>query len=92
MSEQLRYHNLVFDSARWEGFELREDDIIISTPAKCGTTWMQMLCALLVFDTAELPRPLTELSPWLDATTYDTEAILAWADAYHARHGRWPKG
>ncbi len=27
---------------------------------------MQMLCALLVFRTHELPRPLAELSPWLD--------------------------
>jgi len=36
-----------------------------------------MLCALLVFGTADLPRPLTELSPWLDATTYDTTAVLA---------------
>lgn len=27
---------------------------------------MQMICALLVFRTADLPRPLAELSPWLD--------------------------
>jgi hypothetical protein len=68
---------VVSDSALWDRFRFRAGDIVLSTPPKCGTTWMQMLCALLVFDTAELPRPLTELSPWLDATTYDTEAILA---------------
>jgi aryl sulfotransferase len=27
---------------------------------------MQMICALLVFQTSELPRPLAELSPWVD--------------------------
>ena len=42
----IRYRNLVFDSARWEGFTFRGDDIVISTPAKCGTTWTQMICAL----------------------------------------------
>ncbi|WP_086839514.1 sulfotransferase domain-containing protein [Amycolatopsis kentuckyensis] len=72
-----RYRTVVSDSALWARFPFRAGDIVISTPPKCGTTWMQMLCALLVFDTTELPRPLTELSPWLDATTYDTEAILA---------------
>src|SRR5262249_38699700 len=36
--------------ARWEGFEFRPGDIVISTPKKCGTTWTQMLCALLIFD------------------------------------------
>jgi aryl sulfotransferase len=45
----IRYSNMVWDSARWEGFELRPDDIVISTPPKCGTTWTQMICALLIF-------------------------------------------
>ncbi|MDX3192980.1 sulfotransferase domain-containing protein [Streptomyces sp. MN03-5084-2B] len=72
-----RYRTVVSDSALWDRFRFRAGDIVISTPPKCGTTWLQMLCALLVFDTAELPRPLTEISPWLDATTYDTTAILA---------------
>jgi hypothetical protein len=27
---------------------------------------MQMICALLVLQTADLPAPLTTLSPWLD--------------------------
>lgn len=84
-----RYRTVVSDSALWAGFRFRAGDIVISTPPKCGTTWMQMLCALLVFDTAELPRPLTELSPWLDATTYDTAAILA--DLERQEHRRFVK-
>ena len=62
----LRYTSRDEDSARWEGFEFREGDIVISTRSKSGTTWMQMICALLVFGTPDLPAPLGELSPWLD--------------------------
>ena len=61
-----RYRSIVNDSRRWEGFELRPGDIILSTPPKCGTTWMQMILALLVLGEPTLPQPLSKLSPWLD--------------------------
>ncbi|WP_405426845.1 sulfotransferase domain-containing protein [Micromonospora sp. NBC_00617] len=61
-----RYRSVDEDSARWVGFPFRDGDIVISTRSKSGTTWMQMICALLVLGTAELPAPLPELSPWLD--------------------------
>jgi hypothetical protein len=54
------------DSARWDQFRFRAGDVVISTRSKSGTTWMQMICALLVFGTSDLPAPLPELSPWLD--------------------------
>ncbi|GAA0519533.1 glycolipid sulfotransferase [Paractinoplanes deccanensis] len=60
------YRSGLTDSSRWQHFPLRPDDIVISAPSKCGTTWMQMICALLIFQTADLPAPLTSLSPWLD--------------------------
>lgn len=62
----VRYTSPDEDSARWEGFEFREGDIVISTRSKSGTTWMQMICALLIFGTPDLPAPLGDLSPWLD--------------------------
>jgi aryl sulfotransferase len=62
----IRYRDPFWDNARWEGFEHRPGDIVISTPPKSGTTWTQMLCALLIFDGAEFPAPLGEISPWLD--------------------------
>jgi hypothetical protein len=43
-----RDEGFVFDSSRWDSFERRPGDIIICTPPKCGTTWTQMICALLV--------------------------------------------
>ena len=49
MSGLTRYRTFLSDSALWTGFRFRAGDIVISPPPKCGTTWMQMLSALLVF-------------------------------------------
>jgi len=43
MAAVRRYEGTVYDSNRWDGFELRTGDIIIAAPPKCGTTWMQMI-------------------------------------------------
>lgn len=80
-----RYANIVMDSARWEHVALRDDDIIVSTPPKCGTTWMQTCCALLVFRTPELPRPLSELSPWVDMLTWPLDELVALVDGHEHR-------
>ena len=76
-----RYRNIVADSARWEGFEFRDGDIVISTPPKCGTTWMQMICALLIFQTPTFDRTLDLISPWLDMQTRDRASVIADLDA-----------
>jgi hypothetical protein len=75
--EQVRYNSIVCDSTRWEGFRFREGDIIISTPPKCGTTWMQTICALLIFQTANLPKAVDVLSPWLDQTLRTRDGVIA---------------
>src|SRR3954471_1234981 len=72
-----RYHGFVSDSERWTSFPFRDDDIIISTPAKCGTTWTQMLCALLVFDATTFDRPMARISPWLDMLTRPLDSVVA---------------
>jgi hypothetical protein len=61
-----RYRSIIADSGRWDGFAFRPGDVVISTPPKCGTTWTQMLCALLIFDGPAFPAPLGDISPWLD--------------------------
>jgi len=66
VTEPVRYTSPDDDNTRWFGFPFRDGDIVISTRSKHGTTWVQMICALLVFQTAELPAPLAQLSPWLD--------------------------
>ncbi|MFF5177698.1 sulfotransferase domain-containing protein [Micromonospora sp. NPDC000316] len=70
-----RYRSEDEDSARWVGFPFRDGDIVISTRSKSGTTWMQMICALLVLGTPELPAPLIELSPWLDWRVESRDAV-----------------
>ncbi len=77
MSAVRRYEALVYDSSRWDGFELRRGDIIISTPPKCGTTWTQMICAMLVLQEPELPLPLDTLSPWIDMVTRARKDVFA---------------
>ncbi|MET8123013.1 sulfotransferase domain-containing protein [Micromonospora sp. NPDC005189] len=70
-----RYRSDDEDSARWAGFPFRDGDIVISTRSKSGTTWMQMISALLVLGTPELPAPLTVLSPWLDWLAEPRDAV-----------------
>jgi aryl sulfotransferase len=81
-----RYRSIVADSGRWDGFAFRPGDVVISTPPKSGTTWTQMLCALLIFDGPAFPAPLDEVSPWLDMYTRPlTEVMAALAAQTHRR-------
>ena len=74
------------DSARWDDFVFRPSDIVISTPPKCGTTWTQMLCALLIFDGPEFPKPISQLSPWLDQTVRSLDDVRTlYATQQHRR-------
>jgi aryl sulfotransferase len=77
------------DSGRWLGFRFRPGDIVISTRRKTGTTWMQMICALLIFQTPELPDPLWRLSPWMDSQVMPHD--LVYAQLAEQRHRRFIK-
>jgi len=79
----------VNDSHRWDQFEARDDDIIIATYRKCGTTWTQRIVDCLVFQSPEV-RPFGEISLWLDATFFNSiEDDLATLKAQ--RHRRFIK-
>ena len=85
MTQRTRYRSVVADSVRWDGFPFRPDDIVISTPPKCGTTWMQRLVALLVFDDTELSQPISKLSPWLDMQLAKRADVVALLEAQQHR-------
>jgi hypothetical protein len=73
----VEYRSWISDSRRWDGFAFRPGDIVISTPPKCGTTWTQMLCGLLIFDGPDFPGPLDQVSPWVDQTNRPIEDVKA---------------
>jgi len=60
------YRTWHLDSRRWDGYRSRGGDVVIATFPKCGTTWMQQIVSLLIFQSAT-PRAVTALSPWIDA-------------------------
>ena len=58
-------HNQHFDSTIWNDFKFRDDDIIISTYAKSGTTWMQQIISQMLFN-GETDIDTQAMSPWID--------------------------
>lgn len=74
------------DNSRWEGFEFRPGDIVIDAPSKSGTTWTQLLVALLVFDGPEFPEPVGQMSFWMEQCTRPIdEAHRVFAEQTHRR-------
>ncbi len=73
-------HNHHFDSTIWNELEFRDDDIIIATYAKAGTTWVQQIIAELLFEGAENLQT-AEMSPWLDLRIPPKEVKLPFVAA-----------
>jgi hypothetical protein len=86
---RVRYRSIAADNERWDGFTFRDGDIIISTPPKCGTTWTQMICALLIFQKPDLPTALDLISPWLEMLLRARDDVVA--DLEAQRHRRFIK-
>jgi aryl sulfotransferase len=60
---ELKNHHM--DSTYWDGFDFRDDDVVVSTYAKSGTTWTQQIVGQLIFQGAA-DVPINQLSPWWD--------------------------
>lgn len=73
-------HNHHFDSTIWNEFEFRDDDIIIATYAKAGTTWMQQIIAQLLFD-GDSSLEVAQMSPWMDLRLPPKEVKLPMVEA-----------
>lgn len=76
------YIGPVTDTRIWDGFELRPDDIILSTPPKCGTTWSQAILMMLIHGQATTERQVWRDSHWLDCGVRDQTAL---AEALNAQ-------
>jgi aryl sulfotransferase len=64
-SKRRELHNHHFDSTIWNDLRFRDDDIIIATYAKSGTTWVQQIVGQLLFR-GDPDLEVAEMSPWLD--------------------------
>jgi len=78
------YRNVISDNLRWNDVHLRSGDIVVCTPPKCGTTWMQAIVAELL-----LPGGgggyLWEVAPWVDARWEPIDQLVARLDAQEHR-------
>jgi aryl sulfotransferase len=73
-------HNHHFDSTIWNDFKFRDDDIVIATYGKSGTTWVQQIVSQFLFDGAE-GLEVAEMSPWLDLRVPPKEVKLKAVEA-----------
>ena len=64
-SKPAEFSNFLMDSTRWNDFEFRGDDIVISTFSKTGTTLTQQIVSQLVLDADPMVYGQAE-SPWPD--------------------------
>ena len=83
------YQNHHLNSTKWDRFVPRNDDIVIATPYKAGTTWTQAIVANLLFPDQAFPAPVWEMSPWLDFRPRPLDEVLARLEAQ--RHRRMIK-
>ncbi len=78
--KQRELHSHRFDSTVWNGFAFRDDDIVVATYAKSGTTWLQQILGQLLFADADT-LPIADMSPWLDLRVPPKEVKIAALEA-----------
>jgi aryl sulfotransferase len=78
------YQNHALDSTRWQRFTPRPDDVVIATPYKCGTTWMQAIVLQLIFQDLQ-PRDVNDFSPWLDNRYRPIDDLISYFEAQQHR-------
>ncbi len=69
------YQNVFMDGTRWSAVVPRDGDIVIATPPKAGTTWVQTIIAHLIFGEETWPAPLHDMSPWIEMPAFPIEPI-----------------
>lgn len=79
-----QYRTWISDSRRWNEYRPRPGDVVIATYPKCGTTWMQQIVSLLIFQSSE-PRPIGEIGAWVDRRLDPIEAVMARFEAQSHR-------
>jgi aryl sulfotransferase len=76
-------HNHHMDSTYWNDFAFRDDDVVVATYAKAGTTWTQQIVAQLIFG-GDPEVSVAQISPWWDMRIIPPEV----RDMVHAQTHR----
>jgi aryl sulfotransferase len=77
MADRKLYLGPLTDNRRWDMVEIRPDDVIVVTPPKCGTTWMQTIVALLLSGDPEVETELSIKMPWIDVRIREMPEVAA---------------
>lgn len=64
------------DPTRWNAFTPRNDDIVVITPPKSGTTWTQSILALLISGDPDVDADTSMKSPWIDFNLRDVTEVM----------------
>lgn len=84
------YQHHILDSTRWQRYQPRADDIVITTSPKAGTTWMQEIVRQLIFSgQPDAPErhavALWQVSLWLEQRTFPVDEVLNQLEAQQHR-------
>lgn len=77
-TREIRNHHI--DSTIWNDFIYRDDDIVVASYAKAGTTWVQQIIAQLLFD-GDGNVEVAAVSPWIDLRIPSKTIKLAQVEA-----------
>ncbi|MDA0206204.1 MAG: sulfotransferase domain-containing protein [Acidobacteria bacterium] len=77
-------HSHHFDSTIWNDLKFRDNDIVIGTYAKSGTTWVQQIVSQLIFNGQE-GLEVAEMSPWMDLRVPPKQVKLPEVEAQQHR-------
>ena len=81
MTGRKLYLGPLTDNRRWDMVDIRPDDVIVATPPKCGTTWMQTIVALLLSGDPDVETELSVKMPCGDIRIREMSDVAARREA-----------
>lgn len=79
------YFGMLTDSRRWSHYKPRVGDVVVSTPPKSGTTWVQAIIALLFSGDPNVDANPSDRSPWFDNKLNEVDEIVARLESQNGR-------